>query len=150
MRKVGNVTGRLHSVRTGNIEYPSISVLVVEDHEPFRRFVCATVHEQPHFRVIGEVDDGLEAVLEAEALQPDLILLDIGLPRLNGIEAARRIRDRVPNARIIFFTQESSDEIVREAFALGAWGYVIKVQAGNELLAAVEAVMQGKRFVSMD
>jgi len=81
-------------------------------------------------------------------MQPDLILLDIGLPGLNGIGAARRMGELAPNARIIFLTQESSTDMVREALSLGAWGYLIKVQAGKELLVAVEMVMQGKRFVS--
>jgi len=125
-----------------------VRILVVDDHEPFRRFVSSTLHEQPNLQVIGEVQDGLEAVRQAETLQPDLILLDIGLPRLNGIEAARRIGELAPNARIIFLTQESSAEVVREAFRLGAWGYVVKAQVGQELLIAVESVMQGKRFIS--
>jgi DNA-binding NarL/FixJ family response regulator len=125
-----------------------VRILVVDDHEPFRRFVSSTLSEQTNLRVIGEVADGLEAVHQAEALQPDLILLDIGLPRLNGIDAARRIRELAPSARIIFLTQESSADVVREAFSLGAWGYVIKIQAGQELLIAVESVMQNKQFRS--
>lgn len=125
-----------------------VRILVVDDHEPFRRFVSSTLSEQTNLKVIGEGQDGLEAVHQAEALQPDLILLDVGMPGLNGIEAARRIGELVPNARIIFLTQESSADVVREAFSLGAWGYVIKVQAGQELLIAVESVMQNKQFRS--
>ena len=125
-----------------------VRILVVDDHEPFRRFVSSTLSEQTNLNVIGEGQDGLEAVHQAEALQPDLILLDIGMPGLNGIEAARRIGELAPNARIIFLTQESSPDVVREAFSLGAWGYVVKVQAGDELLIAVESVLQGKQFRS--
>jgi len=125
-----------------------VRILVVDDHEPFRRFVSSTLSEQTNLKVVGEGQDGLEAVHQAEALQPDLILLDIGLPGLNGIEAARRIGKLAPNARIIFLTQESSADVVREAFSLGAWGYVIKIQAGQELLIAVESVMQNKQFRS--
>ena len=125
-----------------------VRILVVDDHVPFRRFVSSTLSEQTNLKVIGEGQDGLEAVHQAEALQPDLILLDIGMPGLNGIEAARRIGELAPNARIIFLTQESSADVVREAFSLGAWGYVIKVQAGEELLIAVESVMQSKQFRS--
>jgi DNA-binding NarL/FixJ family response regulator len=99
-------------------------------------------------QVIGEEEDGIEAVQRAEALQPDLILLDIGLPGLNGIDAARRMAELAPNARIIFLTQESSPDVVHEALGLGVWGYVVKVQAGKELLVAVEMAMQGRRFVS--
>jgi DNA-binding NarL/FixJ family response regulator len=125
-----------------------VRILVVDDHEPFRRFICSTLQKQTNLQVIAEVQDGPEAVRQAETLQPDLILLDIGLPRLNGIEAARRIGELAPNARIIFLTQESSADVVTEAFHLGAWGYVVKIHAGQELLIAVESVMQGKRFVS--
>jgi len=125
-----------------------VRILLVDDNEPFRRFVASALHDQPNLHVIGEVGDGFEAVRQAEAMQPDLILLDIGLPGLNGIGAARRMGELAPNSRIIFLTQESSTDMVREALSLGAWGYLIKVQAGKELLVAVEMVMQGKRFVS--
>jgi DNA-binding NarL/FixJ family response regulator len=125
-----------------------VCVLVVDDNEPFRRFVASTLSDRQNLNVIGEAGDGLEAVQRAEALQPDLILLDIGLPGLNGLDAARQISKVAPNARIIFLTQESASDVVGEALNLGAWGYVAKVCAGRELLVAVETVMQGQRFVS--
>jgi DNA-binding NarL/FixJ family response regulator len=125
-----------------------VRVLVVDDHEPFRRFVSSTLGKQPNLQIIGEAQDGINATQQAEALQPDLILLDIGLPGLNGIEAARRIRQTSSASRIIFLTQESSADVVREAFNSGAWGYVLKTQAERELLIAVETVLQGKQFVS--
>jgi len=125
-----------------------VRVLVVDDHEPFRRFVSSTLGKRPNLQIIGEAQDGIDAIQQAEALQPDLILLDIGLPGLNGIEAARRIGQTSSASRIIFLTQESSADMVQEAFNLGAWGYVIKTQAGRELLIAVETVLQGKRFLS--
>ena len=127
---------------------PSSRILVVEDYEPFRRFVCSTLGKRPELQVIGEASDGLEAVQKAEELQPGLIVLDIGLPRLNGIEAARRIRKVSPESKILFVSQESSADVVQEALSLGALGYVIKAYAGSELLAAVEAVLHGKQFVS--
>ena len=99
-------------------------------------------------QVIAEVSDGLEAVQKAVELQPDLILLDIGLPSLNGIEAARQIRKLLPESEIIFLTQESSAEVMQEAFSLGARGYIVKAKAGSELLTAVEAGLLGKTFVS--
>jgi DNA-binding NarL/FixJ family response regulator len=92
--------------------------------------------------------DGFEAVRKAAELQPDLILLDIGLPFLNGIEAARQIRKLAPESKIIFVTQESSADVVEEALSSGAMGYVVKAEAASELLAAVEAVCQGRQFVS--
>src|SRR5580700_7137784 len=125
----------------------SVRVLVVEDFEPFRQFVCSTVGDSSELQVICEVSDGLEAVQKAEELQPDLILLDIGLPTLNGIEVARRIRKLSPESKIIFVSQESSAEVVQEALALGALGYVVKAHAGGELLAAVGAVLAGSQFV---
>lgn len=126
----------------------SIRVLVVEDFQPFRDFVCSALKEKPDLQVVGEASDGLEAVQKAEALQPDLILLDIGLPTLNGIEAARQIRKLVPRSKILFVSQDSSPDVVREAVCLGAMGYVIKAHAGSDLLAAIEAVCQGRWFVS--
>ena len=123
-------------------------VLVVDDHDAWRRFVSATLQEQQGFLVIGEVRDGLEAVRKAQELQPDLIVLDIGLPALNGIQAARRIRQHAPKAKILFVSENRSYDVVEEALRTGAGGYVVKSDAGNELLPAVEAVLQGKRFVS--
>jgi len=96
---------------------------------------------------IREVSDGLEAVHEAQRLQPDLILLDIGLPTLNGIEAARQICKLSPTSKIVFVTQESSAEMVNEALNIGACGYVVKADVGNELLAALTAVLRGERFI---
>ena len=92
--------------------------------------------------------NGLEAVEKAQELKPDLILIDIGLPDLNGIEAARRIRQFAPESKIIFLTQESSSEVVQAAIDLGAKGYVLKSQAETDLLIAVGMVMQGKQFFS--
>jgi DNA-binding NarL/FixJ family response regulator len=90
-------------------------VLVVEDYEPFRRFVCSTLAKRPGMQIIGEAADGLEAVEKAEELQPDFIVLDIGLPTLNGVEAARRIRKLSPKSKILFVSQESSADVVQEA-----------------------------------
>ena len=125
----------------------AMRVLVVEDHEPFRRFVCSTLEKRRELDVIGEAD-GLKAVRKAAELQPDLIFLDIGLPRLDGIEVARRVCKLSPKSKIVFVSQESAADVVQEALALGALGYVVKTHAGTELLAAVEAVRQGKHFVS--
>ena len=126
----------------------SVRVLVVEDYEPFRRFIRSMLRKGPELQIVGETSDGLEAVNKAEELQPDLIVLDIGIPSLNGIEAARRIRKVSPESKIVFMSQESSADVVQEALALGALGYVVKAHAGSELLAAVEAVLEGRQFVS--
>lgn len=123
-------------------------VLVVDNFEPFRRFVTSTLAGLRDLQVVGEVSDGLAAVQKAVELQPDLILLDIGLPTLNGFEAARQIRKLVPESKIIFLTLDSSADFVEEALSIGAWGYVVKTRAGAELPAAIEAVISGKWFVS--
>ena len=121
---------------------------MVEDSEPFRRFICSTLRKKPELQIIGETSDGLEAVQKAEELQSDLIVLDIGLPTLNGIEAARRIRKLAPQSKILFVSQESSANVVQEALSLGALGYVVKAHAGSQLLAAVGAVLEDRQFVS--
>jgi DNA-binding NarL/FixJ family response regulator len=127
---------------------PVARILIVEDFPDFRRFICSTLGESLDFRVIAEVSDGLEAVQKAAELKPDLILLDIGLPSLNGIEVARQMRSLVPESKIIFLTQEYSADVVQEALSLGARGYVTKTEAQADLFAAVEAVLSGKTFVS--
>jgi len=126
---------------------PSVRILAVEDFEPWRRFISSMVEQQPQFRIICEVSDGLEAVQKAKELKPDLILLDIGLPKLNGIAAARQIRRFTPNSKILFLTQESSIAVMREALGIGA-GFVVKTDAGRELLSAMKAVMLGEQFLS--
>ena len=125
-----------------------VRILVVDDFGPIRRFVCEALGKRQHLRVVGEALDGLEAIQKAVEMKPELILLDIGLPTLNGLEAARQIRKLVPESKVIFFSQESSADVLQEALRIGAWGYVVKVGAETELLTAVEAVISGKRFVS--
>ena len=94
------------------------------------------------------MSDGLEAVKKAQDLQPDLIVLDIGLPTINGIEAAARMRTAAPDSKILFLRENCSGEIAEEAFRTGAGGYVVKSRAGQELLPALDAVLQGDRFIS--
>jgi CheY-like chemotaxis protein len=121
--------------------------LVVEDFEGFRRLICSVLRQRDGFQ-ITEASDGLEALQRAQDQVPDLILLDIGLPSLNGIEVARRLRKLAPLSTILFLTQESSSDVVREALSIGALGYVHKSKTRTELLPAIEAVLNGKRFVS--
>jgi DNA-binding NarL/FixJ family response regulator len=124
------------------------SVLLVEDFGPFRAFVSTLLREKPDVQVVSEASDGFEAVRRARELHPDLILMDIGLPGLNGIEAARRIRELAPRSRIVFLTQEGSSEVVEEALSSGALGYVHKPRVATDLFPAVAAVLEGKQFVS--
>jgi DNA-binding NarL/FixJ family response regulator len=124
-----------------------VRILIVEDFTPFQRFLCSTLGERRDLLVIATVSDGLEAVQKAIELKPDLILLDIGLPKLNGIEVARQVRKLVPESKIVFVTQESSADVVREALSTGAWGYVVKARAASQLLGVVDSVMSGRRLV---
>lgn len=97
--------------------------------------------------MIGEASDGLEAVTRAQELKPDLIVLDVGLPRLDGIEAANQLCQLIPSAKVVFLTQENDVDLVRKALSNGAQGYVLKTDAG-ELLSAIKAVVRGEKFVS--
>ena len=114
----------------------------------WRRQVRSVLQARPEWQVISEASDGLEAVEKAQGLKPDLILLDIGLPKLNGIEAARRIQRLSPSSKIIFLSQYNHLDIVRAALSTGARGYVRKTDVDRELLPAMDAVLQGKQFVS--
>jgi len=125
-----------------------VRVLVAEDFVPYRRYICSTLASLCGLQVVGEVSDGLEAIQKAVELRPDLIVLDIGLPILNGIEVAREIRSLVPESIIIFLTQESSADVVQLAFNVGVRGYVVKSNAVADLLAAIDAVLLGRTFVS--
>lgn len=125
-----------------------VRILQVDDFVPWRRFVINKLGQNPNFRIVGVVSDGLEAILKAEELQPDLILLDIGLPTISGIEVARRIRKVAPKSKILFLSQLLDRDVARTALSEGGHGYVVKSDAENELLAAVEMVLEGKKFVS--
>lgn len=113
-------------------------VLVVDDYKPWLRFIRRALLAHDKLQVIGEASDGLEAVEKAHQLQPDLILLDVGLPELNGIEAARRIREVSPTSKILFVSGNRAWDIAEEGLRVGAGGYVVKSDAGRELLPAQE------------
>jgi len=125
----------------------SIRVLVVDDYQSWRDYICSLLHTKAEFRVVAELADGLEAVQRAKELQPDLILLDIGLPALDGLEVAERIRQVAPAVKIIFLTLHSDTDVVRAALSAGAQGYVLKTDAVRELFTAVETVLGGDYFV---
>jgi DNA-binding NarL/FixJ family response regulator len=121
---------------------------LVDDFAPWRQFVTAKLREHHKLRIVGVVADGLEAIQKAAELQPDLILLDIGLPKVNGIVAARRIRNVAPNSKILFVSETLDKDVARGALKEGGHGFLVKSDAESELFFAIEDVMQGKRFVS--
>ena len=126
----------------------SISILVVDGFEPWRRTVCSMLSRHAELRLVGEVADGLAAVQQASKLQPDLILLRLDLPNLNGIETTKQVCQVVPGTKILFLSIESDADVVKAALSSGGQGYVLKTDAGNDLWPAIEAVLQGKRYVS--
>jgi DNA-binding NarL/FixJ family response regulator len=132
-----------------SLETSPIKILIVDDHAAWRQFVCRTIQANPAWQIIGEASDGSDAVLQAQALQPDLIVIDIGLPILNGIEAARLIRELSPRPGILFLSENRSRDIAEAALSTGAGGYVVKSDAANDLLPAIVAVLEGNRFVSL-
>ncbi|HUK43164.1 MAG TPA: response regulator transcription factor [Candidatus Bathyarchaeia archaeon] len=124
-----------------------VRILIVDDCEHWRQFLYLFLQHNPAWQIICEASDGLEAVKKTLELRPDVILLDIGLPELNGIEAARQIHKLAPASRILFLTENSEPEIVRQAFRVGGHGYVVKSDAGRELTMALEAVIANGQFV---
>jgi DNA-binding NarL/FixJ family response regulator len=125
-----------------------IRILVTDDFEGWRRQVRLLFQARPQWQIIAEVSDGSEAVQKAADLKPDLIVLDISLPKLSGIEAARQIRQFSPKSRIVFLSQNNDLDIVRAALSTGALGYVCKADSQRDLLPAIEAVLQGRQFLS--
>lgn len=126
----------------------SVRILVVDDYGPWRDFISNTLKKELGLEVIGSVSDGSAAVEQAQQLKPDLILLDISLPILNGIQAANRIRETSPSSKILFVSENRSVDVAERALSTGARGYVIKSDAARELLPAITAVLEGKRFIS--
>ena len=121
---------------------------MVEDHRDWRNLVRLLFQKRPEWQVICEASDGLEAVLKAQKLKPDLVLLDIGLPKLNGIEAARQIRQASQHSKIVFLSVDNSLDVVQEALSTGAQGFVHKGCAQSELLPTIDRVLRERQFVS--
>jgi two-component system, NarL family, nitrate/nitrite response regulator NarL len=130
------------------IQMSLVRILIVDDFDLWKSFMVARLREQPDLEIVGLASDGLQAVQKAEELQPDLILLDMMLPNLNGIQAAQQIRKVAPKTKILFVSSESDLESVRSAFQAGGSGYILKMDASEELLDGIESVLRGERFVS--
>jgi DNA-binding NarL/FixJ family response regulator len=121
-------------------------ILIADDHEVVRRGIRALLEHRPGWEVCGEAGDGREAVEKTRELKPDLVLLDIGMPNLNGIDAARQILTNAPATHILVLTMHYSQQVVREILAAGARGFLLKSDAGRDLVTAVEAVQNQRTF----
>jgi DNA-binding NarL/FixJ family response regulator len=129
------------------IAVPKVRILVADDIELWREYVSSMLQNEPSFEVICQVVDGPEAVFAAKRHQPTIALLDIGLPGLCGIDAARSIRALAQNTRIVFFSGQQDPEIIEAALSLGG-GYVLKSDAASDLIPAIHTVARGGRFIS--
>jgi DNA-binding NarL/FixJ family response regulator len=121
-------------------------ILIADDHEVVRRGIRAMLESHPGWEVCGEAGDGREAVQQARELKPGLVLLDIGMPNLNGLEAARQILATYPTTSILILTMHSSQQVLREVLAVGARGFLLKSDAGRDLVTAVEALQRDGTF----
>lgn len=127
---------------------PNVRLLVVDDNQAVRREICTFLSLQPGLEVVAEASDGFEAIRMAETSQPDVVLLDISLPGLNGLQAAPLIKQVAPRAELLFVTLHDNPFFVREAFSAGALGFITKTDVPAELAAAVHAVHMKAKFVS--
>ena len=134
------------AVRWRNVRRASI--LVVDDHVILRKGLRALLEEEPKWNVIAEASDGREAIEKAKAFQPDLVILDITMPQLNGLDAIPGIRKVAPSTQILVLSMHDEEELIHRTLRAGANGYVLKSDAASSLLKAAEAVLAGRRFVS--
>jgi CheY-like chemotaxis protein len=130
-------------------EFMTIRILLVDDHPVVRHGLKSLLAAQPDCEVIDEAADGVEAVEKARRLDPDVVLLDITMPRMNGLEACRLIHQSAPHCEVLMLTQHDSRQMLREALDAGARGYVVKSQAGRDLVTAVEEVSQHHVFIAL-
>jgi DNA-binding NarL/FixJ family response regulator len=128
----------------------AIRILLVDDHPIVRQGLKTLLTGHSGWEVIGEASDGMEAVDKADSLRPDVMILDVTMPRMNGLEACRLIRQKTPGMEILFVTQHDSPQMMREALEAGARGYVVKSNAARDLLEAVEAVSQHRVFTALN
>jgi DNA-binding NarL/FixJ family response regulator len=129
------------------VETSSFRILIADSFEPWRRYASSTLKNDVSLQIVGVASDGFEAVQKAIELRPDLVLLGVGLPHLNGIEAAKRIREAVPSVKLLFATQVIDLDVMTFALHNGARGFMWKMDAQRELLPAVKAIRRGEIFI---
>jgi DNA-binding NarL/FixJ family response regulator len=125
-----------------------VTILVVDEAPHWRKFVSFVLRIDPALEIVSEASDGAYAVEQSKEIQPAIVLLDIALPDISGIEAGRRIRKHSPGSKIIFVSRESEIEVVQQAIDLGAMGFVSKLDAGSQLVTAIHSAIRGKTFLS--
>ena len=125
-----------------------ISILLADDHDLMRQGIRTLLEMQPNFEICAEARDGVEAVEKAIENRPDVVVLDVSMPKMNGLDAARQIRAQLPDTRILIFTVHDTNEMVREMLVAGAHGYILKSDASTHLAAAIEAVSQSDLYFS--
>jgi DNA-binding NarL/FixJ family response regulator len=125
-----------------------LRILIADDHEVARKGIRSLLENHPGWEICGEASDGREAVASVTKLKPDVLLLDIGMPNLNGLDATRQILAIMPEARILILTVHDSEQVVREVLAAGARGFLLKSDTGRDLVIAVEALQQGRTFLT--
>jgi two-component system nitrate/nitrite response regulator NarL len=123
-----------------------IRILLVDDHSVFRRSIKFNLESKAELSVVGEASSGLEGVEKAQALVPDVVVLDLSMPGMNGLEAARLIRDSVPQAAVLILSQYDIPQMMEEAKTVGAKGYLVKSNASRDLIGAIETVASGRDF----
>jgi DNA-binding NarL/FixJ family response regulator len=130
----------------GFTELGQIRVLIVDDFEPWRATMRKMLEDEQSFEIVGESEDGLDAIEKSSLLQPDLVILDIGLPGMNGLKAARRIGVVSPDSKLLFVSANVDHDVIQEAVMIGA-GFVSKSDAANDLLPLIKAILDGESFL---
>lgn len=128
------------------VEDRNVRVLIVDDHEVVRRGVRSLLETRPDMQVIGEAGDGLDGVEQAKRLKPDVVVMDVSMPKMNGLEATREIRRLLPNTKVLILSQHEIGEMVRQALMAGAHSYVVKSAISNQLIAALDKIQRNEPF----